>query len=170
MLMNSQHKNFELEKLIKDHFHRVLKAWPQDRAADWARELVQRIEQQELSNISMIAGEKMSESLSDGKRHSAAISKDDLFINISTFPCSMEEVKRTHYPKGYLDYLDQMVGIARQDKPMCHCLHFQFFYDGAHFWVQFTLFPNKKVLDFTPIYLLPTDLLSDEEKKRVGLE
>jgi len=156
--------------LIKDHFRRVTKSWPQDSAADWARELVQRIEQQELSAVSLLADGKMSESLSDGERHSATISRDNLYITISTFPCSVGEVQRTHYPKGYLTYLDRMVSIARQENPKCHWLHFQFFWDGTYFYVQFTLFPNKNALNFAPMYHLPTDLLSDEEKRKVGLE
>jgi hypothetical protein len=167
--MSGQLKTFEPEKLIKDYFHRVEKDWPQNRAAKWARVLVQRIEHQELGVIALLSHEKMSKSLSDGERHSTGISKDNLYITISTFPCSVDEVKRIHYARGYLTYLDQMVGIARQENPRCHWLHFQFFWDGASFWVQFTLFPNKDVLDFTPMYHLPTDLLGDEERKRVSM-
>jgi hypothetical protein len=110
----------------------------------------------------------MSESLSDGERHSTAISKDDLYITISTFPCSIEEVRLKHYPKGYFTYLDRMVSIARRENPRCHWLHFQFFWDGISFWVQFTMFPNKQVLDFAPMYHLPTDVLNEEEKGKVG--
>jgi|SRR3972149_3114126 len=87
--MSGQLKTFEPEKLIKDHFHCVTKAWPQDRAANWARELVQRIGQQELSTISLLAHGKMSESLSDGERHSVGLSMNDLYVTISTFPCSV---------------------------------------------------------------------------------
>lgn len=158
-----------LEQLIKDHFRRVTKAWPRDPAGDWARELVQRIERQELSTVSLLAHGKMGQSLTDGQRHSAAISTDDLFIAVSTFPCSIAEAQRKHYPQGYLTYLDRMVAISRQENPGCHWLHFQFFCDGASFWVQFTLFPNRNVLDFAPMYHLPTDLLDGKEKARVGL-
>ena len=83
--MSAQRETFE--QMIKDHLRRVTQAWPRDPAGDWARELVRRIERQGLNSISLLAQGKMSQSLSDGQRHSAAISTDDLFINVSTFPC-----------------------------------------------------------------------------------
>lgn len=170
MRVNNQLENFKPAELIKEHFYFISKTWPQDNAANWSRELIQRIEKQELSSISIIAIGKMGESLADGQRHSAGISKGDLYITISTFSCSVEEVRRMHYPKGYLIYLDRMVGISRQENPECHWLHFQFFYDGESFWVQFTLFPNKVLLTLPPLYHFPVDLLNDEEKRKLGLE
>lgn len=166
--MARQVENFEPEKLIQDHLALVTTVWLSDLAGNWARDVIQQILDDELGAICLLADEKMNESLFDGERHSTAIWKDDLFISISTFPCSVEEVKRTHYPKGYLTYLDRMVGIARQENPRCHWLHFQFFWNGTNFLVQFTLFPNKDVLDFTPMYHLPTDLLSDEDAQNVA--
>lgn len=161
---------FNPEKLVRDHLGRVAKTLAHDQAGDWARQTVQQIEQDALDNIGSIASNKMLESLTDGERHSAALMRDDLCITISTFPCSVAEVRRIHYPKGYLTYLDRMVGITWQENPHAHWAHFQFGRGMLSYWVQFTLFPNRTVLSFTPLYHMPVDLLSAEEKKKTGLE
>ena len=160
---------FEPDKLIQDHFVRVRAALPEDRGANWIRAVIQKVVDEELDNICLLACGKMNESLSDGERHSVSVLANDLFISISTFPCSVEEARRKHFPNGYLPYLDQMVNMGRQQNPRCHWLHLPFFWDGAQFWVQLTVFPNKHVLDFPPRYHLPIELLSDQEKSSVGL-
>ena len=168
-LANKNRQTFEPDKLIKDHVVRLLASLPNDRGARWAREVIEKVVEEELENLCLIARGKMSESLSDGERHSASVFMDDLFVSVSTFPCSVEVAKRTHYQRGYLPHLDRMVTMGREENPRCHWLHFQFFWDVGLFWVQFTLFPNKHVLDFPPRYILPIDLLSDEEKREAGL-
>ena len=80
--MSGQVGTFEPQELIKDHFRKMTKAWPQDRAANWARELVQQIEQQELSTILLLAYGKMSESLSDGERHRLGMSRGVVVLNL----------------------------------------------------------------------------------------
>jgi hypothetical protein len=166
-------KRFNPEKLVKDHFDRLTGTLPEDRAdraTSWTRGIIRRVLDHELGHIYLLAHGKMSGSLADGERHSASVLVDDLFVSISTFPCSIEEAKRKHYSGGYLPYLDRMVNMGRQENPNCHWLHFQFFWDGNLFWVHFTLFPNKRVLDFPPRYELPIELLSNEEKRNVGLK
>ena len=111
------------DPLARHHIIRLLHQWERDGKtiiiSSHVLEEVERI----TNNIVLIhrgrllADGKMSESLSDGERHSVGMSKDDLYVTISTFPCSVQEVQRTHYPRGYLTYLDRMVGIARQENP-----------------------------------------------------
>jgi hypothetical protein len=108
-------------------------------------------------------------SLSSNDRESIAVFFDDLFISISTFPCSIEEARVQYYSDGYLPYLDKMMNYGQKENPGCHWIHLQFFYDGNIFWTQLTLFPNKDYIEFIPIYILPTDLLSEKEKKDSGL-
>ena len=157
-------------KLIEDHFTRLRATLAEDRASDWTRSVLQRVLDNELWSICLLGEGKMAQSMSDGERHSASELVDDLFISISTFPCSLEEAKQKHYRKGYLPYLDRMVSMGRQENPHCHWLHFQFFCDGTIFAVQFTLFPNRHVLEFAPRYHLPIECLSDEEKRKTGLQ
>jgi len=112
----------------------------------------------------------MGESLADGERHSSSICHDGVFIAISTFPCSVKEVQNKHYPLGYTTYLDRIISISRKEDPESHFMHFQFFWDGESYWVQFTLFPNKKLLRFTPLYHMPVDLLTEQDKTKLGLD
>jgi len=172
-VMRDQVKGFDPEKLVKDHLNRLTATLPEDRSdrtTGWTRGIIQRVKDHELGQICLLAYGKMSASLADGERHSASVLVDDLFISISTFPCSVEEAKGKYYTDGYLPYLDRMVSMGRQENPHCHWLHFQFFWNGNLFWVHFTLFPNKRVLDFPARYELPFELLSNEERRKVGLK
>jgi hypothetical protein len=161
------------EKLVKDHLTRLEARLPKDRTdrtTTWTRAVIQRVIDQEVSQICLLAHAKMAASLADGERHSASVLMDDLFVSISTFPCSVDEARRKYYTEGYLPYLDRMVSMGRQENPHCHWLHFQFFCDGNLFWFHFTLFPNKAELGFPPRYELPIELLSNEEKTNLGLK
>jgi hypothetical protein len=163
----------DVAKLVEDHFKRLTAMLSDDRAdrtTNWTREVFQRVLDQELAQICLVAHEKMEASLVDGERHSASFLVDDLFVSISTFPCSVEEARRKYYREGYLPHLDRMVNMGRQENPHCHWLHFQFFWDGNDFWFHFTLCPNMRVLDFPPRYELPIELLSNEEKRNLGLQ
>ena len=157
-------------KLIEDHFTRVTTVLSPTLASDWNRSVMQRVLDNHISRICFLGDEKMNLSISDGQRHSVSELFNDLFISISTFPSSIQESKRIHYPNGYLPYLDQMVSVGRQYNPDAHWLHFQFFRDSDMFFTHFTLFPNKRVLDFSPRYELPIELLSDEEKRNLGIK
>jgi hypothetical protein len=54
-------------------------------------------------------------------------------------------------------------------KPNCHYVQYQVFCNRRDFWIQFTLFPNKAVLGFDPPYCLPVDILTMDERRKVGL-
>lgn len=156
---------FQPDKLIQAHIEHVIASWPEGPEVDWARELVSRLLAMELENITMLATGYMQEAFKDGERHSVGIFKGDVHIRISVFPCSIEEAKRRYYAQGYLEYLNSALKVARAENPNCHFIHFQFFWDGSMFWVQFTLFPDRNVLTFNPLYHLPTDVLTDRDHK-----
>lgn len=168
-LMNGPARDLTPEKLIRDHFARILPTLRNDHAGNWTRAMIQKVIDEELEEISLLATEKMNGSLTGGDRESVAVFKGDLFISISTFPCSIKEAKQRYYQSGYLSYLDRVLNYGRNQNPRSHWFHFQFFWDGKTFWTQFTLFPNKDILDFIPMYILPVDLLSDKERQDTRL-
>ena len=155
---------------MNEHFDRMTTTWPREPAYDWARGILRRIQCNEMPQITALAAEKLRESLSDEQRHSVATWKDDLCIWISILPCSIQDAPRLYYPEGYMTFLDRSVAIARCENPRCHWIHLQFLKDKSQFWFQFTLFPCRDALSFSPLYQLPIDLLTDEEKKKVGLK
>jgi hypothetical protein len=158
-----------LRQLLDQQLLRVEGAWPAGPAADWARSFLQRLRASQLETVCVLGADKLEESLADGRRHSTAVSQADTFVSVSTFPCSLDEARRKYYAAGYFDYLNSMLGAARNENPKCHYVHIQFFCDRRSCWVQFTLFPNKEVLGFDPLYSLPIDLLTAEERRKVGL-
>lgn len=160
--------DFHPDELIQAHMERVLASWSQwsqDPGADRARELINRLVTVELGTITMLATGYMQEAFKDGERHSVGIWRGDLHIPISTFPYSIREAKRRYYAQGYYEYLNSALKVARAENPSCHFVHFQFFGDGSTFWVQFTIFPNRNVLTFDPLYHLPLDVLTDTDHK-----
>lgn len=157
-------------RIVKEHLDKIKNMLPSnDQSANWTRSVIKRIADKELDQICLLASSKMDQSLDDKNRHSASFLIDDLFVSISTFPCDVEEARQKYYSDGYLIYMDNMINMGRQQNENCHWLHFQFFWDGHIFWVQFTLFPNKKVLTFKPTYQVPPELLSAQEKSALGL-
>ncbi|MGM0407461.1 MAG: hypothetical protein ACQERU_05725 [Bacteroidota bacterium] len=160
---------FNPNKLITDHFSRVQATLSNNVERNWTSEILQRIIKNELENLSNIASEKMNISISSNNRESIAVFSDDLFISISTFPCSIKEAKVQYYSDGYLPYLDKMMNYGQKENPGCHWIHIQFFWDGSKYWIQLTIFPNKEYLNFNPMYILPLELLSQKEKLETGL-
>lgn len=158
-----------LRELLEAHLSRVENDWPAGYAGDWARSFLRRFRTELLETVCRLGAGKMDESLADGERHTTEVSQSNTFVSVSTFPCGLEEARRTYYAGGYFEYLNSMLRISRNDNPACHYVHIQFFCDRHYFWAQFTLFPNKKTLGFAPIYTQPVDLLTMEERQRIGL-
>jgi len=155
--------DFDPKDLIKSHMECVFTSWSQRPGAKWARKTVDKSLNENLEFISNFAIGCMQEALNDGERHSSGISEEDIHIVLSAFPCSIEEAKRQYYFKGYYEYLNSALRLARSQNPGCHFIHFQFFWDEPYFLVQFTLFPNRDELSFEPLYHLPLDVLTESD-------
>ena len=158
------------DEIAETHFARLRATLSNDPGSDWVRSVLHRVSNKERWPICSLAAEKMAQSLSDGEGHSLSLQHDDLSVSISTFPVLFEEARRRYYPDGYIEYIARTVTVARQTNPGCHWLHYQFLADGKMCYVQFTLFPNDKVLDFPVKSQFPTELLNREEKARLGLK
>jgi RNA recognition motif-containing protein len=154
--------------LIDEHLARIRAELSNDPASDWVRSVLQNVSDKERWHISALGAEEMVQSLADGQMHSQSLQKDDLSVSISTFPCPFQKARQRYYPDGYIEYVARMLTTTRQQHPGCHWVHFQFFRDGNMFYVQFTLHPNKDALHFSPRSFYPTELLNDEEKRRLA--
>ena len=158
-----------LRELLDGHLSRVENTWSAGPVADWARDFLRRFRTEQLETVCLLGAEMLAESLADGKRHSTEVTHSDTFVSVSTFPCGLDEARRNYYSVGYLEYLNSALRTARNVNPACHYVHIQFFWDRSNCWVQFTLFPNKDALGFSPLYILPVDLLTTEERRKAGL-
>ncbi|MCB2231723.1 hypothetical protein KQH82_13470 [bacterium] len=158
-----------LRELLDNYLSRAEAAWPGGQAADWAREFLRRFKLDRADEVCLLGAACMRESLTDGKRHSTAVANSDIFVSISTFPCGLEEARTAYFANGYFDYLNSILRVALTDNPRNHFVHILFFCDRKNCWAQFTLFPNRDNLGFDPLYSLPDELLSESERRQVGL-
>lgn len=154
---------------MKSHFVKVMNSLDESSHTLWTRNMISRLMESKVKTISQLASGLLRESLTDEKRHSTGLIEPDLFIVISTFPCSMEEARKKFYFNGYSTYLNSMLTRSRQENENCHFLHFQFFCDKIDLWIQFTSFPNKNAMTATPFYLMPVELLDENEKRIMGI-
>lgn len=160
---------FDPERLIRAHIKRLYDNYPNNTASHWTHDFCENVFTEYIETISSLAREKMDIAISDGKRHSSAIFNKDLCIHISVFPHSILKSRQNYYTTGYLDYLNIALRNARQENGECHFMHFQFFFDRPDYLFEFTFFPNCNILSFKPIYIMPTDLLTDIERKKLQL-
>jgi hypothetical protein len=143
---------------------------PPGRPQQWMGEFIHRLDRDFVDQICEYVLIKMAQSLDDGKRHSTAISRGDVYINISTFPTGIDVARTSFFPNGYLKDLDALYA-ARVDfnGKDSHFLHLMFFSEGSEILVLLTFAPNRDRIDFAPTLVVPTQLLNAEERARLNV-
>lgn len=163
--MSKIEEDFQAEQLIRFGFAKIEKSVENDIHIEWYRELLNWVIAEKLDTIENMALGMMEDSIKNGVMKSMDLISHGIYITISTIPCSSKNARQRFYPDGYFKFVNYLISIAWNIYSTSHFMHIQFFKNDDSFEIMITLLPNRNLINFSPVYIFPGELLRNKKIK-----